>query len=414
MKKSAFPLCICLLVIFGSPLLFAVPPLNINAVRRGREESADQEAREARLALIGEADKYQGAPYRYGGIDGKGFDCSGLIYRSFQDAFSVSVPRNTTALYNWAEKIETGALQPGDLVFFATLQSDKRRVSHAGIYSGEGKFIHAASDGPVTGVIYSRLDEDYWRQSFTAAGRALPVAAAGAWEPQLASASQGQPSLPAAVPAASTLPASVPVSSRPETGGGTSQAAGGFGTVRPEAGSAGDSPREGGSWREKLIFDAGFAPTWNGLLSGGNIIRGGASQAGLAWKGKLLGQSLMPGLEFRPEWDNTLGVFRMPVTLSLGFDERFRIFAGPAFSIGDAELHTKEGFRQYTGGNAFIGAVGLTVAPFSINAGRGALSIYGEMAWQSYFPQGGEERNLNADFSAAFRLSTGLRYLWGL
>jgi hypothetical protein len=122
----------------------------------------------------------------------------------------------------------------------------------------------------------------------------------------------------------------------------------------------------------------------------------------------------MPGLEFRPEWDHTLGVFRMPLTLSLGLDERFRIFAGPAVSAGNAELDTKEGKRRYTGGNAIIGAAGLSFAPFPIKAGRGTLSIYGEAAWQSYFLKSGEGRNLNADFSAAFRISTGLRYLWGL
>jgi hypothetical protein len=183
---------------------------------------------------------------------------------------------------------------------------------------------------------------------------------------------------------------------------------------QPETG--GTRGAEGGdpSWQDKLLLGFGFAPTWNGVLSGGNIIRGGASQLGIAWKGKLFGQPFMPGVEFRPEWDNTLGVFRMPLTLSLGLDERFRLFVGPAFSVGDAELRTKEGNRRYTGGNAIIGAAGITFAPFSINAGRGTLSIYGEAAWQSYFPEGQGGRNSNADFSAAFRISTGLRYLWGL
>jgi hypothetical protein len=104
----------------------------------------------------------------------------------------------------------------------------------------------------------------------------------------------------------------------------------------------------------------------------------------------------------------------MPFTFSLGLDERFRLFAGPAFSSGGAELRTKEGDRRYTGGTAIIGAVGITFAPFPINAGRGKLSLYGEAAWQSYFPEDGVGRNPSADFGAAFRLSTGLRYMWGL
>jgi probable lipoprotein NlpC len=393
MKKPGFVLYLRLLALFVSPSLFAAPPLNAGLIREGEGKDSDQTIRKARLALIAEAEKYQGAPYRYGGIDSKGFDCSGLVYRSFQDAFSVSVPRTTTGLYNWTERVDTEALQPGDLVFFSTLRSDKRQISHAGIYAGESRFIHAASDGPLTGVIYSRLDEDYWRQTFTAAGRALPAAPPEVW--RLASLSQPAP--PAALP--EKLPqvsGEGPVIQRPETGG------------------TGDAAGKDGSWRDKLLLGIAFAPTWNGMLPGENIIRGWTSQLGIAWKGKLLGRPLTPGLELRPEWDNTLGVFRIPFTVSLGLDDRFRIFAGPAFSFGHAKLRTKEGERRYTGGNAVIGAAGLTFAPFPINTGQGTLSIYGEAAWQSYFLESGEGRNPNADFSAAFRLSTGLRYRWGL
>ncbi|MDR1636185.1 MAG: C40 family peptidase [Treponema sp.] len=402
MKKSAFALHLCSLVLFVFPPLFAAPPLSISAIRQREGEEPGEAIRKSRLALIAEAEKYRGAPYRYGGIDSKGFDCSGLVYRSFQDALSVSVPRSTTALYNWVERIDAGALQPGDLVFFSTLPSDKRRISHAGIYAGEGRFIHAASDGPLTGVIYSRLDEDYWRRTFAAAGRALPAAPPEGRRPELASLSVPETPRPAASP-----------EKLPQVSGDGSPLAGGPAARLPETGGTREAAGEGGSWRDKLLLGVGFAPTWNGVLSGGNIIRGGASQLGLAWKGKLLGRSFMPGVELRPEWDNTLGVFRMPLTFSLGLDERFRIFAGPAFSIGDAELGTKEGRRRYTGGNAVIGAAGLSFAPFPIKAGQGTLSIYGEAAWQSYFPKGGEGRNPNADFSAAFRISTGLRYTWG-
>jgi probable lipoprotein NlpC len=371
MKKSGFVSSLGLLVLFVSPSLFAAPPLNITIIREAGGSDADQALRGARLALVGEAEKYQGAPYRYGGADAEGFDCSGLIYRSFYDAFSVFVPRNTTALYNWVERIEAEALQPGDLVFFFTLPSDKRRISHAGIYAGEGRFIHAASEGPVTGVIYSRLDENYWRRTFAAGGRVLPAA---------------------------------PLAFLPE---GSQE------IRRPDTDRAENRGRKG-SWREKILLSFGFAPTWNVGLFEGNIIRGGASQAGVAWKGEILGWPFMPGLELRPEWDNTLEVFRMPLTLSLGLNEYFRIFAGPAFSFGDAELRTKGGDRRYTEGTAIIGVAGITVAPFSIKIEQGRLSIYGEAAWQSYFPEDRTVRNPKADFGAAFRLSTGFRYVWGL
>jgi probable lipoprotein NlpC len=393
-KPVFFFLCLTSL----SVSLFAAPPLNTEAIRQARGENSAEAAGNARLTLIAEAEKYQGVPYRYGGIDRKGFDCSGLIYRSFQDALSVAVPRTTTALYNWSERIDTGKLQPGDLVFFATLPSNKRGISHAGIYAGNGRFIHAASEGPRTGVIYSRLDEDYWQRTFVAAGRALPESSTVARDLQAIASS----AIPPPGPAASVSPAvesgSLPLPLRPGTGDGTV----------PPAGETGES------WRDKLVLGVGFAPTWNGMLSGGNIIRGGSFQGRIAWKGSLSGQSFMPGIELRPEWDNTLGVFHIPLTFSLGLDDRFRVFAGPAFSFGDPALQTKEGERSYTGGNSVIGTAGLTIAPFPINTGNGALSVYGELAWQSYFLKSGEGRNPNADLSAAFRISTGLRYSWGL
>lgn len=128
-------------------------------------------AAEARFTLLAAADAYLGTPYRYAGVSRNGLDCSGLVYLSFRDAFQIAVPRTADAIYDWTEKIPTEELAPGDLVFFVTAGS---RVSHVGIYAGENRFIHSASEGPETGVIYSRLDESYWKHTYRGAGRALP------------------------------------------------------------------------------------------------------------------------------------------------------------------------------------------------------------------------------------------------
>jgi len=125
----------------------------------------------ARLRLISTAESWLGTPYRYTGVDKKGMDCSGFVYVSFKEALNVSIPRSSDAIYDWTEKIATSELQPGDLVFFVTAG---QRISHLGIYTGEGRFIHSASEGPETGVIYSRLDEAYWKRCYIGAGRALP------------------------------------------------------------------------------------------------------------------------------------------------------------------------------------------------------------------------------------------------
>ena len=128
-------------------------------------------AAEARLKLLSAANSYLGTPYRYAGFDRRGLDCSGLVFVSFMEAFDYRTPRSSSSIYDWTEKIDAAELQPGDLVFFVTAGS---RVSHVGIYAGDGWFIHSASQGPHTGVIYSHLDEAYWKRTYTGAGRALP------------------------------------------------------------------------------------------------------------------------------------------------------------------------------------------------------------------------------------------------
>jgi probable lipoprotein NlpC len=127
-------------------------------------------ARDARARLIKAAQNYRGVPYRYGGLDRSGLDCSGLVFLSFRDSLQVTVPRRAEDLYHWTERLEKDQVQPGDLVFF----QQNGRVFHVGIYIGEGWFFHSASRGAKTGAMYSRLDERFWSRSYAGAGRALP------------------------------------------------------------------------------------------------------------------------------------------------------------------------------------------------------------------------------------------------
>jgi probable lipoprotein NlpC len=357
-KSHVIIFCLAGFLIRG-PALFADPPLDARTVAARLGGNSAAAAQEARNRLLAAADAYRGVPYRHGGIDKKGLDCSGLIYASFQDSLSVSVPRTSSALYNWAEKIGEGALQPGDLVFFVTTGSG---ISHAGIYVGEGRFIHSASDGPKTGVIYSSMDESYWRRTFAGAGRALPA-----------------------------LPLTEMGPSRPTE------------TV----------PKEKERGKGFLVGFA-LAPSWSGFMKGDNPIRGLTAQGRFAWKVVVFGQPLTPGIEIRPEWDGALGVFRVPLTLSLGFNDKLRIFAGPAFSLGVPVLRRESGNRRYTGGNSWLGSAGITAVPLSFPLGRGSLDLYGELAWQSYRHAPETEPDLGADMSAGLKFSTGLRYTWEL
>lgn len=107
-----------------------------------------------------------GTPYRYGGDSPKqGFDCSGLVYYSF-DQLGVKVPRTAADQRKAAGRIKRDELAPGDLVFF---RNGRGRIDHVGIYAGDGRFIHAPNAGKV--VSYAYLDDPYYRKHFASAGR---------------------------------------------------------------------------------------------------------------------------------------------------------------------------------------------------------------------------------------------------
>ncbi|MFI8481278.1 C40 family peptidase [Pseudomonas sp. NPDC078700] len=110
-----------------------------------------------------------GTPYRYGGNtpDG-GFDCSGLIGFVYRDVAGISLPRTTSQLSQMrGQNISRSNLQSGDLVFFAT--SGGSKVSHAGIYVGEGRFVHAPSSGGT--VRLDSLSSSYWQGVYLDAKR---------------------------------------------------------------------------------------------------------------------------------------------------------------------------------------------------------------------------------------------------
>jgi probable lipoprotein NlpC len=321
--------------------------------------------REARLRVLAAADDYQHTPYRYGGLDRRGLDCSGLVYVSFQDALGVTVPRNAWSLYSWVERITIKDALPGDLVFFAT--TGNGTVSHVGIFVGNGRFIHSASDGPSTGVIYSSLDEKYWSRTYTGVGRALPEAdvVSGAGAPKV--------------------------------------------TKENHSEKQQRQPQKQGE--SNLLMGVAFAPTWNAYIPGGGVIRGVAGQFRLGAEVKPFGKPMIFGVEVRPELDGALGIFRIPLTLSWGFSDKLRFFAGPVLSIGDAALTFSGEKRTYTGGTSWFGAVGVSAAPFALKIANGNLSPYGELAWQSYFSNN-TNNNFAADLVAGLRFSTGLRYTW--
>src|SRR5688572_28719575 len=109
-----------------------------------------------------------GTRYLYGGTDPtEGFDCSGLVFYAYAQA-GYRVPRTSQELFRAARKIAVGEADPGDLMFF----QDQTKLSHVGIYLGDGMFVHAPANGREVAV--ASLDLPYYQQHLVAVGRLLP------------------------------------------------------------------------------------------------------------------------------------------------------------------------------------------------------------------------------------------------
>jgi len=106
-----------------------------------------------------------GTPYRYGGnILQGGFDCSGLIDYVYRTSVGARPPRTVAQLAGFGQAVGAGELRTGDLVLFGG-----RRPTHAGIYVGEGRFVHAPTSGG--DVRLDRLDGPYWSRQQLAVRR---------------------------------------------------------------------------------------------------------------------------------------------------------------------------------------------------------------------------------------------------
>lgn len=98
-----------------------------------------------------------GTPYRYGGNTPQGgFDCSGLIAYVFNASAGLVPPRTVNRLQSWGQAVPRPQVRTGDLVLFAL----RNEVTHAGIYVGDDRFVHAPSSGGE--VRLDNLNSAYW------------------------------------------------------------------------------------------------------------------------------------------------------------------------------------------------------------------------------------------------------------
>lgn len=106
-----------------------------------------------------------GVPYKYGGTDRKGIDCSAFVGMVYREVYGVTLHRTANDMLGDVRLIGRPQLHEGDLLFFT---NSKGKVSHVGIYLKDNLFAHSSTSN---GVSVSNLDSQYWTAHFYKGGR---------------------------------------------------------------------------------------------------------------------------------------------------------------------------------------------------------------------------------------------------
>jgi lipoprotein Spr len=117
--------------------------------------------------LLRVVESWVGVPYKYGGQDRKGTDCSGLVNAIYLEVYKTTLGRSSIDIMNSSVRVKKEHLREGDFVFFAI---GGRKVNHVGIYINQGYFVHSTSS---KGVMINNLSEQYYEKHFTGGGRLL-------------------------------------------------------------------------------------------------------------------------------------------------------------------------------------------------------------------------------------------------
>ena len=344
------------------------------------------EAAITRQKLVDYSKQFIGKPYASGGIGPNSFDCSGLIFTVSRESIGVQLPRTTKAMYSFCKEIKEEEREAGDLVFFKTTSSGN--ISHVGLYIGSNQFIHAASDGPNTGVIVSSLREGYWKAHYECTRRYLPAS-----NSELLVDSRVRSSDNAFTLSEEEKPATYYES--PES------------TVKSPDSSLNYMAvsHTNHSFLNSVIVDASLALDWSFFTP--NYFRLNCRGFDLFFNARYSEAPLQPGLGFYMRYDAGTDNFQIPLVLSFDVNEYFRFFAGPVISIGkphspgDSDTKIKNSF--------FPGIIGACFSTPAFKLGKTFVSFIQDIHYTVFNETDGSARSFRNSIPTGLVFASGFR-----
>lgn len=363
------------------------------------------ESLEARQKMIAYSKQFVGVPYRYGGAGWDGMDCSGFIFTVANDSLGIKLPRSSTGLYSAVRIIKDSEKEPGDLLFFKTAGN---KISHVGLYMGNNQFIHAASDGPNTGVIISSLKESYWSRTYAGAGSFLPASG----EQRVALVTEDAADSDSAADAATGAE---------DQGGGRDAHSGSETSTSGISGTAGSGTNAGGTssttgsggFLRKVALDGTLTGDWTFFSSDRFhlLLRGVTLDAHARYNAG----TLEPGLGFSLSYDPAMEIFQIPVLFSLMVAKSVRLYAGPVFTIGKpVEPGTVSANPSPVKGSIFPGVMGVCLQTPTLKAGKVELSLVQDIRYTVFNDTDGSALPFVNSLATGLVFSTGVRVTFPL